>query len=53
MSQILENDLSFGLDDALKQIQPRPWLIDDLDAWLERIEVGYLKIIFIHYELGI
>lgn len=41
VSQMLENDLSFGLEEALKHIQPRPWLIDDMDAWLERIEVSF------------
>lgn len=39
VSQILENDQSFGLKDAMKQIQRRPWLIDGFDAWLKRLEV--------------
>lgn len=30
-------DSDFGLREALGHIQPRPWLIDDLDRWLERI----------------
>lgn len=38
VSKILENDAEFGLDSALKQIQPRPWLVDELDAWLQRME---------------
>lgn len=46
VAQILENNESFGLDDAMKQIQPRPWLIDGFDAWLNRVEVTKLK--FIH-----
>lgn len=40
VAQILENELSFGLANALKHIQPRPWLIDGMDGWLERIEVN-------------
>lgn len=39
VAQILENELSYGLKNALKHIQPRPWLIDGMDGWLERIEV--------------
>lgn len=40
VSQILENDQSYGLKDAMKQIQRRPWLIDGFDAWLKRLEVA-------------
>lgn len=40
VSEILENDMNFGLENALKHIQPRPWLIDGMDAWLQRIEVS-------------
>lgn len=43
VSQILENDQSFGLKDAMKQIQRRPWLIDGFDAWLKRLEVSYIS----------
>lgn len=44
VSQILEDDKSFGLHDALKRIQKRPWLIDGLDAWLERLQVSGLSL---------
>lgn len=37
--KIMETDASYGMENALKQIQPRPWLIDGLDVWLDRIEV--------------
>ncbi|XP_055387622.1 4'-phosphopantetheine phosphatase [Condylostylus longicornis] len=40
VSEILENDKSFGLNEALAKIQSRPWLIDDLDAWVRRINNG-------------
>lgn len=40
VSQILENNQSFGLKDAMKQIQQRPWLIDGFDGWLKRLEVN-------------
>lgn len=39
VSKMLERDQSFGLKEALKSIQPRPWLIDGFDAWAERLEV--------------
>lgn len=29
---------AFGLHEALGYIQARPWLIDDLDRWLERVD---------------
>lgn len=38
VTEILENDKSFGLDEALAKIQARPWLIDELDGWLERLK---------------
>ncbi|XP_059610654.1 4'-phosphopantetheine phosphatase [Phlebotomus argentipes] len=36
--EILEANSSFGLNEALSYIQPRPWLIDGLDAWLARLQ---------------
>lgn len=39
VTQILETNSSFGLQQALDRIQKRPWLIDNLDGWLQRIEV--------------
>lgn len=38
VTEIIENNKSFGLNDALCQIQPRPWLIDGLDDWLKRLQ---------------
>ncbi|XP_062563734.1 4'-phosphopantetheine phosphatase isoform X2 [Armigeres subalbatus] len=38
VAQILENDANFGLEEALDQIQKRPWLIDCLDQWLDRTQ---------------
>lgn len=40
VAQILECDKDFGFKDAMKRIQPRPWMIDGFDAWMKRIEVG-------------
>lgn len=37
VSDILEKNKSFGLTEALECIQKRPWVIDDLDGWLERM----------------
>ncbi|XP_055677696.1 4'-phosphopantetheine phosphatase [Lutzomyia longipalpis] len=36
--EILEGNSSFGLNEALSYIQPRPWLIDGLDEWLARLQ---------------
>lgn len=38
VTKILETNNGFGLQQALDRIQKRPWLIDDLDLWLQRIE---------------
>ncbi|XP_055531557.1 4'-phosphopantetheine phosphatase [Wyeomyia smithii] len=38
VSQILESDKNFGLEEALQRIQQRPWLIDCLDQWLDRLQ---------------
>lgn len=35
---LLDNTDNFGLHEALLQIQPRPWLIDDLDKWILRLK---------------
>lgn len=38
VTQIRENTQKFGLDEALRRIQSRPWLIDGLDRWLLRLQ---------------
>ncbi|XP_053662926.1 4'-phosphopantetheine phosphatase [Anopheles marshallii] len=38
VTKILEANNGFGLQQALDRIQKRPWLIDDLDSWLNRME---------------
>lgn len=40
VTQILANNQSFGLEDAMDRIQPRPWLIDGFESWLKRVEVS-------------
>lgn len=45
VSDILEKQDSFGLEEALNSIQSRPWLIDDLDLWLSRLKVKSKHII--------
>ncbi|XP_036328282.1 4'-phosphopantetheine phosphatase-like [Rhagoletis pomonella] len=37
VTSILEQDSKFGLHAALDRIEKRPWLIDNLDAWLQRL----------------
>lgn len=44
VSEIIENNRTFGLQDALACIQSRPWLIDGFDAWLTRLKVWQLFI---------
>ncbi|XP_073826676.1 4'-phosphopantetheine phosphatase [Musca autumnalis] len=40
VTNIISNDNTFGLHAALERIQKRPWLMDDLDNWLERLHNG-------------
>lgn len=37
VSDMLEKNKSFGLTEALECIQKRPWVIDHLDDWLDRM----------------
>lgn len=37
VTNIIQKDKTFGLSAALERIQKRPWLMDDLDKWLERL----------------
>lgn len=53
VSQILETDKNFGLDEALQRIQQRPWLIDCLDQWLDRLQVHYLQTLHIVHFITI
>lgn len=53
VAEILENNESFGLNDALKKIQPRPWLIDGFDAWIKRLEVCLYYTIGSIYSMNI
>lgn len=38
VSDILEKNKNFGLHDALDKIQKRPWLIDNLNEWILRMQ---------------
>ncbi|XP_077293741.1 4'-phosphopantetheine phosphatase isoform X2 [Arctopsyche grandis] len=38
ISEILETNSNFGLKEALGKIQKRPWLVDGLDRWLNRLK---------------
>lgn len=47
MTQLLENDRTFGLHEALNRIEARPWLIDGLDNWLHRLKhVSLIELLF-------
>lgn len=39
IASILEQDSHFGLHAALDRIEQRPWLLDNLDTWLQRMRV--------------
>lgn len=38
MQEILKDNQSFGLNDALNRIQDRPWLIDSFDQFMARLK---------------
>lgn len=38
VQEILKENEHFGLDDAIQKIPQRPWLIDSLDLFMERLE---------------
>ncbi|XP_042199632.1 4'-phosphopantetheine phosphatase isoform X2 [Callorhinchus milii] len=38
VSDVLETDPAFGFEEAKKQLQARPWLVDAYDDWLERLK---------------
>lgn len=38
IANILEQNSSFGLHSALDSIEERPWLLDNLDNWLQRLK---------------
>ncbi|KAH8241416.1 hypothetical protein KR026_000556 [Drosophila bipectinata] len=38
IANILEQDSNFGLHSALDRIEQRPWLLDNLDNWLQRLK---------------
>lgn len=38
VQELIENNRSFGIDDALSSIQERPWLLDNFDDFIERLE---------------
>lgn len=39
VSDILEQSHNFGLKEAMNTIQKRPWFIDNLDSWIDRLKV--------------
>lgn len=43
VSQMLETTPDYGLSDAMDTIETRPWFIDDLDAWIDRLSVSKTK----------
>lgn len=40
IASILEKDSNFGLHAALDRIEQRPWLMDNLDTWLQRMNAN-------------
>ncbi|CAM9152828.1 unnamed protein product, partial [Lampetra fluviatilis] len=37
VSTVLESNPHFGFEEAKEKLQERPWLVDDYDAWVERM----------------
>ncbi|MGH0176459.1 UNVERIFIED_CONTAM: hypothetical protein FKN15_072366 [Acipenser sinensis] len=38
VSDVLETDPAFGFDEAKRQLQERPWLVDSYSKWIERLK---------------
>lgn len=38
VSDVLESDPEFGFEEAKRQLEERPWLVDSYDQWLERLK---------------
>ncbi|KAM6980688.1 4'-phosphopantetheine phosphatase [Aplochiton taeniatus] len=38
ISDVLESDPEFGFEQAKRQLEERPWLVDAYDQWLERMK---------------
>ncbi|XP_046881430.1 4'-phosphopantetheine phosphatase isoform X2 [Hypomesus transpacificus] len=38
VSDVLESDPEFGFEQAKRQLEERPWLVDAFDQWLERLK---------------
>ncbi|XP_035238453.1 4'-phosphopantetheine phosphatase isoform X1 [Anguilla anguilla] len=38
VSDVLESDPEFGFEEAKRQLQERPWLVDCFDQWIERLK---------------
>ncbi|TNN35846.1 Pantothenate kinase 4 [Liparis tanakae] len=38
VSDVLESDPEFGFDQAKRQLEERPWLVDSYDQWFERLK---------------
>lgn len=41
---LMESGQGLRFEDALKFVQPRPWLVDNLDEWKERMKLKKLHI---------
>ncbi|KAM9814291.1 LOW QUALITY PROTEIN: 4'-phosphopantetheine phosphatase [Neosynchiropus ocellatus] len=38
VSDVLESDPEFGFEEAKKQLEERPWLVDSYNQWLQRLK---------------
>lgn len=47
---LFENCENFGMKEALSKIQPRPWLVDDLDSWVLRLKGSAYKCVVIFVD---
>uniref|UniRef100_T1INC0 4'-phosphopantetheine phosphatase n=1 Tax=Strigamia maritima TaxID=126957 RepID=T1INC0_STRMM len=37
---VLLEGAKFGFEEAVTNLEPRPWLVDNLDKWLNRLKIG-------------
>ena len=40
ITTLLEGPYNFGFHDALNKLESRPWLIDGVEQWMNRIKFG-------------
>lgn len=47
VEEIRNNNKNFGFDDAYQFLRKRPWLFDDFDIFMDRLEKVFFMIIYL------